>query len=180
MAGASAATATAYLEVFRTAYARDGFDLTAGDSLQMAKQLSLAMVGTFSEIDPEKAQRQVLEDFYSVGNYCDSTTGLNLSKPQCAALATRIAKLGAGRFSNLRRSFESLSDFLRQTDPGPGLTLTEALRLTEEILAYGPHSDENFKNAYQYAQREKGLSLSTQESLLFARRLTQFPAPSTR
>ncbi len=161
----SSISAQAFLRTFRALFARDGYDLTLPEALQAAR--SLAAFGVEAE------QERVTRDFEELGAFCSQGDPLLLSKPQCAALAVRLARQVGGKQSALTRELGRFYRFLRASEPGPGLTLTDALSLAEKVLPHGESAGESFKAAYLYATTASGLGLSSREGLAFALKLAE-------
>ena len=156
--------AEVFLSLFFRAYAEDDLDLTLSDSLHLAHQLVL-------EGDFKNAKIvDVRNDFEKVVRACVREKEMNLPRPQCADLATRITQLGKGTPGGLADTYLEMIRFL-ESESGPHLTQGDALPLAEKLLRGGKNSSQNLSQAYRYAVSSSGLSLPTREALMLAQEL---------
>lgn len=151
-----------FVLVFQQAFAEDGLDLDLRGALNLALSLTTEFEGDAVA---------VREDYKRLIQFCATEKNLDLPKPQCGRFAARIARLGQPFDGGIAKSFLRTFDYLRSSQ-GPGLTTGNALKLSEEIVATGPASPENFVEGYRYAVSKRGLEMSAGDALEFARRMT--------
>lgn len=154
----------AFVEIFQIAYLKDYLDLDLRTSLSLATRLMNQLKGS------AKKRR---DDFQELARFCVGSKTLGLPRPQCADFAVRIltrSKLyKEGASSAFIRSFE----FLTHPEEGPGLSTAKSLALAEEILSFGPGSDDNLVKGYHYALKEEGLGLGKKDAIQFAVQLAK-------
>lgn len=150
-----------FLTVFLKSYLQDYLDLTVRDSLALAKSLTLEFQGDI---------QSVRKDFERVVQFCVGEKDLNLPRPACAALATRIAKVGENYSGGVAENFIQMFTFL-SSEKGPNLTRGDALTLAEKLLPGGKDSAKNLIQAYRYAVSSHGLDLPVREALSFAQEM---------
>ncbi len=170
--------AATFVSVFQRAYLPDYLDMDLQGSLLMARDLAARFEGDVLEVQ---------KDFERLVKFCMSAKDLDLPKPQCGALAARVAGRGravmedAGATDKTEKTgisgaFISAFNFLR-SPRGPELATFQALQVAEELVVSGVDGVENFKKAYRYALSKKGLGVPRQEAIVFARNLgKQTPA----
>lgn len=159
----------AFLTAFKMGFLEEGLDLEMRGALALAHSLSTEFNG-----ESEHARR----DFERLVRFCVTQEGLDLPKPLCGKFSARVARLGEPFERGVSESFMTTFRFLTAKDQGPRLTTAEALKLAESLTAAGPGSAENFIQAFNYGQAGKGLKLDIQQSVVFAKRLNDYQAPS--
>jgi hypothetical protein len=150
-----------FLTVFLKSYLQEYLDLTLKDSLSLARSLTLEFQGDIET---------VRKDFEKVVKFCVSENNLNLPRPGCASLATRIAKAGENYKGGVSENFIQMYTFLVSGD-GPNLTRADALKLSEQLLPGGKNSSKNLIQAYHYGTSHHGLDLPVREALQFAQEM---------
>ncbi|MBI2711322.1 MAG: hypothetical protein HYX41_00460 [Bdellovibrio sp.] len=153
--------AETFLTVFLKAYAQDYLDLTLNDSLKLATALTLEFQGDIEN---------VRKDFEKTVRFCVQESEMALSRPTCAALATRIAKGGEAFSGGVADAFIEMTRFL-ESEKGPHLNRSEAVALAEKLLQGGKESSKNLVLAYRYAVSTQGLGLPIQDALRFSQDL---------
>jgi hypothetical protein len=133
-------------------------DLSVGEALNVAIKLSLEFKGE---------QLQAKNDFQKLVEFCMSTKGLDLPKNKCSEMGVKITKLGENFKTGVSKSFFEIFEFLN-TKRGGNQTLSNVLKLSETVIAYGPVGVENFITAYKYATSEKGMNLDESKSIEFS------------
>ncbi|GEM_PF-1436872 len=161
LANADDASATAFTKIFQLSFERRHLDLDFAASVRLAQSLSIDFTG-----DPSIAAR----DFEEIVEFCKDRTGLDLPKPKCGELASRIALRGADHREPLSAMFIKTFNFLISRD-GPGLTSTDAIKIGESMTEAGPKALENFSAVYSYAIAEKGLNLSRSDAVNLAAKI---------
>lgn len=154
-----------FLHVFSVAYLSEFIDLDLQSAIKMATQLS-------SEFQADAAG--VRDDFDTLLQFCSEAKTLDLPKPQCGAFAARIAHLGERFSGGISDSFLRIYEFLN-SEKGPHLGTGPSLALTEQLVAGGRDSADNFIQAYKYGVSPHGLNQSHQEALRFAKQMVRIP-----
>lgn len=147
-----------FIGVFARSYSRDHLDLDFRTSLQIARNLSVEYSG-----DPKIA----LKDYVNLVQFCTSEKHVSYSKPHCGVLASRILKSTEDFNRSIARSFRDTYQFVMKEIIPSGSPM-QALELTEKIVSISPEAPKNFKTAYRYGLRDKGLGLDIKKSLEFA------------
>lgn len=150
-----------FTTVFKMSFLEEYLDLDLRSAMKLALALSVEFSG---DIAP------VRDDFSKLVNFCVRKSDLNLPRPQCATFAARLTKIGTHWRGGVAEPFMELLDYTRSSK-GPGLILGQALALTEEVIAAGPGAPDNFLQAYRYAISPKGLTMTQQDALAFARKM---------
>ena len=148
----------AFLGIFKSAYAQDGLDLALQDSINLAKKLALDFKGDVLNSE---------NDFNEMVDFCLNPKQLNLSKKQCAELASRISSYGESYDQKVTPYFIQSFQYLTQKD-GVNLTTMDALKISEELAQIHPSSFENFRASYEYAISTKGLARPKEEAMKIA------------
>ncbi len=155
----------AFITIFRYAFLKDYLDLDMFASMNMAKRLSMDFKGN---------TKTAVSDFEKIVKFCASEKYLDLPRPQCGETAARLAKLGENEPRGVAEAWISSYEFLRSQKKGPGLATVNALELSEELLnKYGTVGLDNFSHAFRYAINKKGLDMSNDEALKFARKMAE-------
>jgi hypothetical protein len=164
VARGTTAQSKAFAEIFRKTYLAEYLDLDPQTSLRIAKTLSTDFLG-----DPEIAAR----DYSQTIDFCLNRKGLDLTRPYCAELAARIARLGDRYPYGAARLFQDAYDYVSSdSSRAPNRPTAEAVKLAEEITAQGPSGLANFREAYRYAISSGGLQVADHEALVFAKKMT--------
>jgi hypothetical protein len=159
---ATAAQADAFVTIFRTAFSRDQLDLPLQQSIDLAKSLSLTYQG--------KAEL-ARNDFAEAVKFCLARQGLAFSRPQCAELATKVARASELQSGGAAAPFIEVVNFLRDDTQGPGLPTFEAHELALALVAIDVTAAHNFIQAYKFVTREQGLKLNRNDGIAMARKI---------
>lgn len=154
--------AETFITVFQKSFLKEYLDLDLRAAMRMAHALSTQFEGD---------QLAVRGDFERLVEYCVGATNLDLPRPECGAWAARIARQGDRFSGGVAEPYLAIFEFARSGEPGPGLTTGNALKLAEELVAFGPGVDQNFIRGYRYAASPSGLALTQNDALAFARRM---------
>jgi hypothetical protein len=151
-----------FVEVFKAAYLEKYLDLSLQDALDLARSLS----GKGSWIR---------KDYGKIVDFCLSSKGLGLSKPECGTLARELTLIGEDEPArSVAERFIELLEFLRSHKEGPQLTTGDALALTRELMAISPDAGRNFIPGYKFARDKNELGLDRAKAVGFARQLAVF------
>ncbi|MCX6108814.1 MAG: hypothetical protein NTZ90_04320, partial [Proteobacteria bacterium] len=163
-ANQSEEAAAAFQSVFKQAFLKSYLDLDLADALRLARQLSLDFAG-----DASTAR----DDFTAIVGFCLRPRQLNLPKPACAKLASRIAGYSSRTDEDgdsVAEPFIAAVDFLTDAKD-PNLTTGDAMKIAEELVAVSPYAVDNFQQAYAYAVAPSGLKLERSEAVRFAKQI---------
>jgi len=160
------AETSTFVTVFKHAFLAEELDLDVKNALNLALEMSTRFNG-----DAVSAR----EDFEKLLRFCSTPGGssdenLDLPKPRCASWAVEIAKIGEPWEKGISQTYIDLFKFLR-SDRGPLLPAHQAVSLATELMKAGPSAGENFIQAYRYGVASRGLDLSAQDAIAFARKL---------
>ncbi|MDQ3232173.1 MAG: hypothetical protein M3Q07_10160 [Pseudobdellovibrionaceae bacterium] len=157
-----------FVEVFKAAYLEKYLDLSLQQALDLAR--SLSGEGPW-----------IRQDYVKLVDFCLAKKGLALPKPACANLARDLTLMGEpGQSRSVAERFVELLEFLRSSKDGPQLTTSDALAVTQEMMAISPDAGRNFIPGYQFARDKNQLGLDRSKAVHFARQLaglTRSPAP---
>lgn len=160
----SNAQSKAFQDIFRKTYLAQFLDLDAATSLRIAKSLSTEFQG-----DPEVAAR----DYSEIVDFCLGRKGLDLSRPYCVDLASRVARYGDRYPDGAARLFREAYDYVSSdSSRAPNRPTAEAVKIAEEITSQGPSALSNFREAYRYAISSSGLQAADFDALAFAKKMT--------
>ena len=151
-----------FLSVFKKTYLSSQLDLDAKTSLAIARQLSYEFKGNF------KAAR---EDFVKLVDFC-SRGVLGMPASRCSAFAVRLIKNSEQFEEPMAKPFIKTFEYLRG-QRNIGLSVTQAFKAAEDIVASGPNALDNFSSAYKYALSSKGLKYSAKDAYAFAQRMSK-------
>jgi hypothetical protein len=145
--------AEAFTQVFKAAYAEDGFDLDIGNSLKLAKQMSVEYSGPV---------RKALSSFQKMSGLCLGKGELTMSKQDCAELAKTVALASTEKGPDADDAFIKSYRFAKNN-----LALTEAnaLKLARNLIHISPSAFENFKISYEYALSPSGLNVAKDQAM---------------
>lgn len=159
---ASPAETKTFIIIFKEAFLKKYLDLDLMTSVNLAVSLS---------IDSKGDAKKYKKDFQRLVEFCISTENLDLPKPRCAQMSSRITKLGKDYKKGSSEPFIELYRFLISTDDGPSLPTFDALKVAEEVIGHGPAARKNFRQAYKYATSESGLDFDKSRAIKFARKM---------
>lgn len=147
-----------FAETFKKTYLGEYFDLDYTTALEMSFELSLLY----------KANRaEAREDFLEISKFCLADKGLNLPTQKCAELALSLTRLSQYYPDGIRKEFFHLFKILRE-DRRFGVSILTALRISIEVLPYGPTAPPTFLKSYEYAIDPMGLASGGIEAVKFA------------
>lgn len=147
-----------FSELFKKTYLGEYFDLDYSLSLKLSFELSVLYKGN---------RPQAREDFLEISRFCLSDKELNLPAAQCAELALSLTRLSQYYPDGIRKEFFSLYKILRE-DRRFGVSILTALRISLEVLPYGPTAPQTFLKSYEYAINPLGLASGGIEAVKFA------------
>jgi hypothetical protein len=154
--------AEAFTQVFKVAYAEDGFDLDIGNSLKLAKQMSVEYSGPV---------QKALVAFQKVSEFCLNKKEIVMSRSACAELSKNVSlastEEGPAAGDVFIRSFQFLKDPV-------GLTEMDALKLSQSLLKTSPSAFENFKVSYEYALSPAGLGAAKDQAIQLGKKMADF------
>lgn len=148
----------AFVKIFKNAFAKEMFDLDAGTSTRMAKELSLEFKG-----DPEIAG----DDFEKLAKFCTSDLGKGLAKNKCAAMMQAIITANAEGKLPVADAFRDAFTFLTNRNE-TNLTPADAFGVAEKLVSASPEAVPAFRHAYEYALDPAGLGLPRGDAVKFA------------
>ena len=154
----------AFIKTSALSYEEDFLDLDALSAMKISLRLSSQFKGN-AEI--------ARDDFKDIALYCKDKKKLNLPLATCAKIATDVALLSEKFQEKAAQEFIELLEFLSQDRDGPGLDLNMALKISMDLINYGPKANKNFQQAYEYAIEKDGLSLSSKDALDFAQNISK-------
>ncbi len=151
--------AEAFTQIFKSAYAEDGFDLDIGSSLKLAKQMSVEYHGPV---------QKALVAFQKVSEFCLKKTEINLSKADCAELSKNVSLAstedGPAAGEIFLKSFQYLKSNV-------ALTEADALKTAQALIKTSPSAFENFKVSYEYALSPSGLNAPKDQALQLGKKM---------
>jgi hypothetical protein len=156
--------ADAFGLVFRLSYLKSGLDLDALAALQLAKSLSVEYPG-----NPKQAE----DDFSKVVDFCLSSTGLALSRPQCATLAARVAFFGLKSEDGVAKDYVEVIEQLT-SKAGANLATMDARVIAEALLEVSPFASKNFLETYRFAISERGFQMNRKDAVNFAKSIASY------
>ncbi len=153
--------ADAFNQIFKRAYAEDGFDLDMVTSLQLAKKISVEYPGNV---------QRALKDFETVSEFCLKKTEVTVSRQACAELAKNISLNGKEKAPMASEVFIEAYRYIKTTI---GLTAHDALKISQDLVKIHPLAFSNFKLSYEYAISDKGLKSNKEQSVLFGKKMAE-------
>jgi hypothetical protein len=147
-----------FYEIFEKMYLGEFYDVSFQTSFEIAYELSKEFRGNL-----EMARN----DFNKFTKFCMDDKQMGLSVPQCAKLSVKFARLSQYYPKGIFEPFKEVYLMLRE-DKRFGVSMKEALEVSERIIRNGPMARVNFLQAYNYASMKDGLALSGREALVFA------------
>lgn len=150
--------ASAFVKIFKIAFAKEYFDLDVAASMRLAKRLTQDFKG-----NPEIAG----DDFADLAKFCTSDLGVGLVRSKCAALVERMILVNAEGKQRIASAFHEAFAFLTNRDE-INLTPGDAVVVAETIVSTSPDAVSVFRRTYQYAMDASGLGLSRPEAVKFA------------
>ena len=145
-----------FIEIFTRTYLQEFFDYEYSKAMQIALELSRDYKGD---------ARVARADFIALAKFCKDPQNLGLPISFCADYSVQVAKLSQFYPDGVAKNFVSLFKSLREK-PEFVLDMKSALELTFGILKFGPRSQENFFQAFQFATSD--FKLDKKKALNFA------------
>ncbi len=152
-----------FVLVFTRSYLTKYLNLDYRTSLILANALATNYTG-----DPRIAAK----DFVKLVKFCDSSKGMNYSKPLCGIIAARVVKRAENFDALIAGQFIKLYRFLTSSK-GPAAPIATALKIADNVVAQGPEAADNFITAYNYAITNGGLGLPAVQSVAFAENISK-------
>jgi hypothetical protein len=150
-------SSSAFFDIFQRSYLSQYLDLDIYQALKISKKLTTLFQGDVS---------YVAEDFIHIVDYCLSSKGLNLPKPNCAEIAARFSSYGEFHKKSLHQQFTDLSTFFTKMKKGV-LSMDERIPAMDKILSVNEWGYENFKTGYEFAVSSEGLHLPARSAIQF-------------
>jgi hypothetical protein len=151
--------AEAFTQIFKSAYAEDGFDLDIGNSLKLAKQMSVEYRGPV---------QKALKAFQSVSEFCLKKIEINLSKSDCAELSKNVALSSTEEGPAAGEEFMKSFLYLKVN---VALSEGDALKLAQNLVKINPAAFGNFKVSYEYALSPSGLNVAKDQALQLGKKM---------
>jgi len=152
-----------FIYIFKRSYLKNFLDLDIRTSVNIALKLS-------DKFDGDQKNSQ--ETFNEILRLCQSKNGLDMPNKKCAELAANVAKRGEKFKYSVGKKFVHLFNYLVKTN-GPNLPSFEAVKIAEELIAFGPMVYKNFYHGYRFAISKKGLNLTRNQSIEFAKKMAR-------
>lgn len=152
--------ASAFQNVFRSAFVKELLDLSLPEAIGIARSLSLDYTG-----DPAIAE----SEFEKIVKFCTSNSSLGLPLIACGKLASRVVRSGADHPFKIGEEFVALFNYLSSKS----FVTKDALNLSEEVVSHGPTASENFKRAYEFGLEKEGLGHGRKEATAFALKMAK-------
>jgi hypothetical protein len=156
------ATTNNFIHLFKLVYTPNFLDLTVGEAVDTGLALS-------EQFNAD--QKMASQDFEKIVRFCLAEKELNLPGRKCAKLGIQVTKHGERFHKPIAPAFIKLYQFI-QSKKVASLGLNDILSIVEKVITNGPVGVENFIQAYNYAQLEKGLALDQGKSIEFAIQLS--------
>lgn len=156
MAADTRQTQTAFVEILKSSYLTEYLDFSFKDAINLAYRYSV-----YAEGNPSVIQK----DFTSLVRFCKDQQSLGLPLETCAQYAVELSKVSIFFPDGLFDDFLKVYNELRKSGRF-ALSVKDSLKVTYDILSYGPLAADNFIKSFDYA--EKHLSLAGKDALDFA------------
>lgn len=157
-----------FISIFKGSFLKKYLDMDLLSSKKIALELTIGL---------KKSPEIVGSDFASIADFCATSQGLDLPKTQCAQYALNVIKAADQFEGPIAPPFLDLYHFLTDDRHGPKATTYDALKLAESVLKFGPMAKDNFITAYRYALSKKGLDISRNEAIEFAKQIASQSIP---
>lgn len=146
-----------FIDVLKGLYLKSGLDLSLQESLSIA-ELYLA---------PTKLPaKKMAKEFSRMNDFCRSEKGLSRNRVSCARITHEILSVMEDQKQSISKAFIQNYKYLRSDKLF--LASFDAIKLSRELVAFGPMAIQTYHRALKYALDEKGLNLQKQEALDFA------------
>ena len=146
-----------FVNVLKDLYLKDGLDLSIRESLNVAELY----------LQPSKiSAKKMLKEFKEMNSFCRSDRGMSRNKLACAKLTQQILAGIEAEKEEIAEDFIKNYKYLR----GRRLFLSsfDAIKLSKELIGYGPVAIKTYHRALKYAMNKKGLNLQKPDALKFA------------
>lgn len=162
------AHAEAFTQVFKSAYAEDGFDLDIGSSLTLAKKLSVEYSGPV---------KKALVAFQKISEFCLKKSEVMMSKKDCAELAKTVSLASTENGPAAGEVFLKSYQFFKTII---ALTEGDSLKLAQSLVQISPSAFDNFKVSYEYALSPTGLNTAKDQALQLGKKMAELTIPKTK
>jgi hypothetical protein len=152
-----------FIYIFKRSFLKKFLDLDIRNSVNIALKLSDKFDG-----DHKNSQKT----FNDILRLCQSRNALDMPNRKCAELAADIAKKGEKFKEPVGKKFVHLFNYLVKSD-GPNLPSFEAVKISDELIAYGPMVYKNFLQGYKFAVSKKGLNLTRNQAIAFGKKMAK-------
>jgi|GEM_PF-6304256 len=173
-----------FLTIFQITFARDGFDLSARDALELSSRLAAPSAsgdGSFGvpRADREATLKPARNAFKDISLQCLREArrgGWELPRIDCARRAADIAlpilegKLNGNRVPDTLREFVA---FTARSTEGPAMPLRASLDLGQELLGLSEEAPLEYIKGWLHAVSEDGLRLPKPQASEFALKLVK-------
>lgn len=152
-----------FLEILKGSYLREYYDIDFRSALQMAYDIAM---------DHRTSPERLRKDFVGFVRFCKEKKGLELPLAVCMKYSKKLLELSPYYASGAFPSFEEL--FIKlNTHKEFGVSIVDALKVSLNVLKFGPTAPENFLTGYAYAMNPVGLHMSVHQGLDFALRMAE-------
>lgn len=156
-------SADAFISLFQGLVLEKKFNLPFYQAFETAKFFAESAKGNKTELK---------KDFLGFLGFCfEDANGILLSLEQCRSLSFSYLKLHAEYPKGVFPEFKILYNFLRN-EKETGLSISNALAITQTILHNGPGAQKNFIDSYRYGLNK--LNMKPAQSLALAYKLAGF------
>lgn len=153
----------AFISLFQGLVLEKKFNLPFYQAFETAKFFAESAKGNKAELK---------KDFLGFLGFCfEDVNGILLSLEQCRSLSFSYLKLHAEYPKGVFPEFKILYNFLRN-EKETGLSISNALAITQTILRHGPGAQKNFIDSYRYGLNK--LNMKPAQSLSLAYKLAGF------
>ena len=153
----------AFISLFQGLVLESKFNLPFYQAFETAKFFAESAKGNKAELK---------KDFLGFLGFCfEDTNGIQLSLEQCRSLSFKYLKLHADYPKGVFPEFKILYTFLRN-EKETGLSISNALAITQTVLHNGPGAQKNFMDSYRYGLNK--LNMKPAQSLALAYKLAGF------
>jgi hypothetical protein len=152
-----------FIYIFKRSFLKNFLDLDIRTSVNVALKLS-------DKFDGDQKNSQYT--FNEILRLCQSRNGLDMPNKKCAELAASVAKKGENYKEAVGKKFVHLFNYLVNRK-GPNLPSFEAVKIADELIAFGPMVYKNFLQGYKFAISKKGLNLTRNQAIEFGKKMAK-------
>lgn len=150
----------AFLAVFKSAFLPRGLDMKAEEALAIANALSIEFRGS---------RKKAVRDFELLVEFCIESSSIDLPKPKCGEIASKIASKGQNNDDGVAKPFIRTIEFLTSSSDGPQLVLYQAITIAESLALNSPNALDNYVQAYKWVTSKAGMSLERKDAVELAK-----------